>query len=657
MKFFKYSILALAAVSMATTFSACSDDDDFTPGAEVSGVYFGADEPATVEVSKNATSFDVTIGRTGTTAAATYAVTATVTNTKVDKDGNPLPVPEGLLSFPATVSFAEGASEAVYSVTVDPTKLTQEYEVSLKFGDGVTVSPYGKTDYNFTLVLAASFTEWKPFMTGTGNYIYALNFLFTGDDPGLPILYRTNLDNPNEVQLVIQHWATDMPLYINMDAETGICTVPLQPLIQKGEPILINGGDYAMYVVDLFTITGKEAYADASFFDEEEGKFYLALDYPGEDTASPGDFYSFNGGSGYEYFQLDGFASASVELEYNGMFIDKASKQYATFTVSVGEAADKALVAVSNTLDEQSLVQAIVAGTVETVEVAPCKDATVQVPFTGAGKFNAAIVSWRDGEPNQYASTSFKVKGLDGGSEGDGWKSYGTGELTDGWITARYNFDGTDGSIYTFADLPWDVQIERNTANTGLYRMVNAWSDPESLPVQTGINEDPEDAEVVIDCTNPSCVKIAPQYSGCSMAMSKGAAPSKIDIGDYSFLLGETLDDGTVVDEELLIQAGRASTLEDGIVYVPEGCCRFGFNGEFGYAWQDQNGVTFGYAVIYLGDPDAQLGTRQKAQQRAADKYAVANAMNPGRCNIRLLPEGYKVATKAEPTLAIKFKK
>ncbi|MDE6300358.1 MAG: hypothetical protein K2M19_01400 [Muribaculaceae bacterium] len=654
MKFFKYSILAFAAVSMATGFTACSDDDNYTPGGEVNGVFFDAEASSAVEVTKSSTSFTVSVGRSGLTPAATYNVTATTD------------APEGAMTFPATVTFAEGELTAEYVVAVDPALFEGTYNVSLAFGDGVTLSPYGADKYDFTIKVGISYTAWKPFLTGTGTYDYALNFLFTGDDPDLPVLYRANEEDPNDIQVVIQHLFLDQDIYMNVNLGTGEVSMPIQALYEEGEPLTINKGDYAMYVCDMYTYAiNFEPEAAANFkglsvFDAEAGLFEIAIAYIGNSTADASKWGLFQGSYGFEYFQLSGFTNANVELEYEGMYTDKTNNQFAMFTVSVGEKANKAIVGVSKTVKGENLAYAVAMGTVKGVEVGAGEGMKVNVPLDGAGKYDAAIVSFVDDEPEMYAVVSFTIKGTAGGDEGDvDWKSHGVGEITDGWITARYQFtNNQDGSVYTFADLPWEVMIEQNVKTPTLYRMVNPWSDPNSFVVMQGINEDPQEANIEIDCANPNFVKIAPQYSGLSMKMNQtDKKATKIDVGDYSFMLGEELEDGTIIDEEILTRLGYNSTLEDGVVNVPQGACRFGYDGQFGYAWIDAEKQPIGYGIIYLGDPDEQLGARQKAQKRAADRLAVTRAFNPAGVGLRLLPEGHKVPLQGAPVIKFKFAK
>ena len=652
MKLFKYSLLAFAAVAVAAGFTACSDDDDFTPGAAVNGVCFEAEAPADIEVSKTATEFAVTLVRSGISDAANYGIVATTD------------APEGTFTFPATVAFEAGAATADYVIGVEPALLDSTYTISLKFADGVSVSPYGLGEYSFTIKSAKAYTAWKPFATGTGCFNYALNFLFTGDDPELPIVYRENVDDANDVQLMIQHLYINQDILMEMDKAENEITIPAQPLYEDGEPIVVNVTNYGqveMYVMDLYTYAvnfepaAESQFKGASFYNEEEGCFYLAMAYVGRSIDDPSDWILLEGSYGYEFFQMDGFTNANVDIAYEGMYTDKSNNQFAMFTVSVGEAASKALVGASKTVKGDNLAYAIAAGSVEGVEVAPGENQAIQVPINGAGKYDAAIVSFIGDEPELYMVVSFTIKGVEGDTEDPDWKSHGVGEITDGWLSARYGW-GQNGE-YTFEDVPWDVMIEQSKHNPNVYRMINPWSDPNSTAVLSGYNQDPQEANVEFDCSNPNFVIMDPQYSGCSMTFSGELRPAKIDVGNYSSIVGMTNNNGDVITEEMIINNGLNSTFEEDVVYVPTGACLFGYNGQFGYTWRDKNNNPVGFSYIYVGDPNAELGARQKAQQRAKDRAKIAQALNPCGFQVELLPEGYKVRSKSVPTLKFKYRK
>ena len=204
----------------------------------------------------------------------------------------------------------------------------------------------------------------------------------------------------------------------------------------------------------------------------------------------------------------------------------------------------------------------------------------------------------------------------------DEWEAYTTGQFIDGWISARYTYtNNEDGSTVDYSELPSDVEIERNKENPFLFRMKNPWSSPESFAMQIGFNLAPENAYIVIDCSDPNFVIIDPQYSGCSITMSSASSDlTKIEIGNYAYMLGEELEDGSLVTKELLIEKGLNTTFKDGVVCVPKGACLFGYDGVFGYKWVNDKSEPIGMSLIYLGSPDndKQLKTRKYTEKLVA---------------------------------------
>ena len=90
MKFFKYTVLALA---LAAGFTSCSDDDDYVSGGASAGVYFPTDDALDVTLERTKSSFDVIVSRMGETKAAVYELTGSAD--------------EEVFTLPASVSFAE----------------------------------------------------------------------------------------------------------------------------------------------------------------------------------------------------------------------------------------------------------------------------------------------------------------------------------------------------------------------------------------------------------------------------------------------------------------------------------------------------------------------------------------------------------------------
>lgn len=83
----------------------------------------------------------------------------------------------------------------------------------------------------------------------------------------------------------------------------------------------------------------------------------------------------------------------------------------------------------------------------------------------------------------------------------DVWESIGNAEFTDPWITPLYSEEGTPET--------WTVEVEQYKKDPNLYRLVNPYKD--GVLTDGWVYEG--DKYIVIDATNPQCLKIEPQVA------------------------------------------------------------------------------------------------------------------------------------------------
>ena len=107
MKKFKFIYLFIAFVGALTMASCEHPYADYTPGAqdETMGVYFPSTDG--FEVKAETTSVDVVVARLNSEAAAEVTVRAEDTTSS------------GLFTWPASVSFVAGQSEAAFTISFD----------------------------------------------------------------------------------------------------------------------------------------------------------------------------------------------------------------------------------------------------------------------------------------------------------------------------------------------------------------------------------------------------------------------------------------------------------------------------------------------------------------------------------------------------------
>ena len=159
------------ALLAATTLSSCGNEEaDYTPAdaVETMQVYFPSSSPDSYVLSSGDNSFDITIMRVKTEAAADVPLSVSGT--------------EGLYEFPSSVSFAAGSATSKVTVKYDPNNMEYNHTVNITVsvgGDSYT-TPYGIADYTFSAYVTP-WNDWELF--GTGTYTYVT--FFEGEDTGL----------------------------------------------------------------------------------------------------------------------------------------------------------------------------------------------------------------------------------------------------------------------------------------------------------------------------------------------------------------------------------------------------------------------------------------------------------------------------------------
>lgn len=243
MKFLKYSVLAVIAAS-GVAFSACSDDDnEYQPGPQSEGVFFFNDNSTRVQLPTDATEISITVGRVGSTAAATYPVEVTTD------------LPEGIFNFPSQISFAEGETTAQYVATcVLPEENTdRNYNLQLAFPNETAVCSYGQRSLSMRLTLLMKTEKFVHYGTAVivDAWITAA-YSFTGQDGSTltyeDLAWEVNLnasaENPGVYQLEDAWTCADSPTTItgiNLNTEEDeegemYCTVHENIRIDASDP-------------------------------------------------------------------------------------------------------------------------------------------------------------------------------------------------------------------------------------------------------------------------------------------------------------------------------------------------------------------------------------------------------------------------------------
>lgn len=567
MKFFKYTMVA-AVSAMALGFTACSDDDEYQPGLPGTGVFLPGDQKTEITLETASTGFNVTIARSGLSDAATYALVSTVS-----VGGAELTAEENPFHIPASVEFAADEMTVELTIAVNGADLTTgaPYKVSIALGEGTPVFNYGNSAASFTVVRAAAWGEWEEYGDGLATWNYAQGFWapsLQGDDPDLPLSIRHNLENSNLHQFRLEHWAFDQTLIIDWDSNTNYAQIEPQPV---GENLNVNGlGTVPCYIATVGALKATDANLAASTFDPETGEFDLYVYYIVPYNGSWGMFDD----GGYEYLTCGEYADYSLAMKYNGYITDADGMMNANITVSVGAEATEARFAVSNTLDAQGLLAAILQGTAETVSAPAGQNQNVNIPVTAAGTFTLVGVTYKGEEPMDADYLTFEVFG---GTSGAAWKNVATVDFVDGWITPLFVLTDKDGNVVPYTELGWQVQGQENTEKPGIYRLKSPWTNPNYVLQYLGANSNTTPTDLIIDATNPQCVKIVPQYSGFTEA---GVDEETKEPYEDLFYVGNAAGyfSAQGIEDADIISRGLNTVMEDG--YIKVDLCFIGLSPE-----------------------------------------------------------------------------
>lgn len=161
-------------LTAALAFTACSDDDNFSAGEqEKSGVqsaYFATDTYLnSIEVEPGGNSFDVTVSRWNTSAAASVGIVV------VNDEGQ-------VFDVPSSVNFDAGQAEATLTIKATRAQEGTPYSLVIGIADADR-SIYGQGFRE--IAFDFSILKWESL--GTGYFIDGTISTFWGVDPTLPM--------------------------------------------------------------------------------------------------------------------------------------------------------------------------------------------------------------------------------------------------------------------------------------------------------------------------------------------------------------------------------------------------------------------------------------------------------------------------------------
>lgn len=597
----------------AFTLASCSDDDSYEK-ATVSGpqVYFGDQLPATIEISPDASSFNVPINRVDASGALTVNLTASVDNP--------------MYSVPSSVSFNAGETTVNIPVTYDPSKI--EYgrydEITISVGDASQTSSWGISEYKFT----AGKTEWVK-MSGKATY---REDLVTSTWAVDNLVYKVDIEKSvvteglyrlvNPYGAVYQYndpgdWDTSKDYYLTIDAsDPNFVHVPYSELgVDWGYGMWYTMGyiDYSAQDKGL-SIEDLKSAAPQYFGKLADGVITMPV---------KGMVFNYGGGlqyantSGMFAIALPGYAIADYTstVEFKGIFTNVANEVFAVANIELGPDVTTAkAVVVEADADASAVADAVAAGDLEAVDVT-AGDNYLQLAADQVGKLQIVLVIL-SGEKVQYvANAAFEYYG-----GANPWTAIGTGVYTDDFIVPLYGTRDADGVFHAYDPYTYEVEIEENSETPGLYRLKNLYAG-----VAYAFGEEGGEKDIVIHAENPNGVYFVRQATG--LDLGNGEFEIESEGGGYV----DYYADKYSAEELIQYLPEYFGKLENGVITLPvlpildnEDNPRYD---EAGNPMVYQGGLYFGSSSRYacrngafkLVLPSAAAAVRAKAQAKASD--------------------------------------
>lgn len=589
----KNILSAMLLLALPLAFTACGDDVEYSPADKPvnAQVYFPTTNGATVDLSKDKTSFDVTLMRAKTDEAITVPITATGGGS--------------FFTIPTSVSFAQGVDKTVLSISYNPESLEYDAysEIKLTIGDESATTPYGMAQYVFKAGIPAPWTS-------LGKATFSDAFLFANK---YSVELQRNDLNPSLYRLVdpYSEGLTKEGFTSNGDQSPYVEFTLLKPGDKIGD-VTITMEDlvyFPYYCTGFFNTsndynTNVDAHHPSDFTNlnsEAAWTFNRVLQYQADGTPAGvqlAPYYYMNGHGGWNNTQADGiitiiFPGASlkdytINVEYKGRFTNVGGDNYAVADIQLGADVENAKVVMVEGNDIQAAINGILDGSLEGIEVS--QSGSVNIPSTANGLCSIVAVGYGEGESQEVAYTSFEFS-----AGTDRWMSLGTALYTEDLMTTLYKVDNPT----------YEVEIQENSENPGVYRLVNPYG--EAYPYnEPGDWDDSQNHYLVINAQDPEGAFIDQQKMGLNWG--DGALI-------ISSLAANYLGQGATLEE--VKAKGVCGSLTDGVITFPVKSLLCTLESETSFYYGNINGA---FKVVL---PDAAATVQTQATTKSVKALGV----------------------------------
>lgn len=388
-RLYKFMLTALLA---AGSFTACTEDNDWSAGDPAEGmqVYFSDQNTSAYTLTNTMSSISVDILRIDPEGEADIPVAITTAD----------PAYASLFSGPNYAYFADGQTKTQYTISFDFDALeaASTYTIDLAIDDPTLTTPYGNTSISLTLTVpepyvllgTGSFTEdCITTFFSAGNVTYDVEIYENTNKPGYIFLKNvyTSLYPNNDPGDYVEE---DTYLSINIEDPEKV-VIPEQYL----------GLDWGYGEFFIGTISPGTLVNGVITF-PTKGLYVGMADY--NDGAA---YYANNNGAFRVVMPGAVLTDYSVAVAYTGRFIDTENNSFAVAEVTGGEDVEYIEVGIGAGEDANAILAGMMAGEIETIRVEG-QAGSASFPIAEDGTYTIVAISYGAGEAQEAAAATFK---------------------------------------------------------------------------------------------------------------------------------------------------------------------------------------------------------------------------------------------------------
>ncbi|NDV83011.1 hypothetical protein D0T87_13625 [Bacteroides sp. 51] len=483
--------LTLLAIAICGGFTACSDDDDYVaaPMPEGAQVYFSNTLSSTLILSIQNTSFDVELRRVKKEEALSVPL-------KIEVED-----PENIFSIPETASFPAGSDVTKITVTYDPEKIEYDdyKDISITINDENNTSAYGKAIYAFKAGIPA---PWQS--------LGLASFTDNWAGQSSKIELQQHMVDPTRYRLMgpYEEYADEFLEFSVLPAGS----------VYKDVTTTIEGlvvyNDFAVFYHPTYEdiVYGLHPSRMTSLATEASWTYNVVTQFSADgkpEILQIAPYYYIFGLGGWNQTQASNIITIifpsvvlsdySLEVMYAGRYVDANENEFAMAEVTLGEDLTSAKIAIIAGIDAEEAADAIINGSLESVEITA--SGNVSLPCSVSGNYTFVVVGYDGNEAKKEATTIFKFTSASDNSPV--WNSLGMATYTDDIV----------GPLYGGGNNTYQVEIQENAAVPGLFRLVNPYG--EAFPYnEPGDWDDSKDYYLEINATDHAGVYIDLQNTG-----------------------------------------------------------------------------------------------------------------------------------------------